>query len=112
VAVSAGYDHTCTVLDNASLHCWGNNGNGQLGIGDTTGYPLQTTPAWVDIGTGHHMDLSERDIDGDGILNIFDTHMPGAQGDLIHVDATLGMGAAHECVLLNTGSVACWGNGY
>ncbi len=37
-AVYAGYDHTCAVLDNGALKCWGRNGDGQVGqaSGDST----------------------------------------------------------------------------
>ena len=35
-AISAGDRHTCAVLDNASLKCWGLNDQGQLGQGDTS----------------------------------------------------------------------------
>ncbi|SVC40895.1 uncharacterized protein METZ01_LOCUS293749, partial [marine metagenome] len=34
-AISAGYEHTCAILDNASVKCWGSNASGQLGLGDT-----------------------------------------------------------------------------
>ena len=36
VSVSLGQQHTCAVLDDGSLKCWGYNGYGQLGTGDTT----------------------------------------------------------------------------
>ncbi len=36
VALAAGIDHTCAILDNASLKCWGSNTYGQLGLGDVT----------------------------------------------------------------------------
>ena len=33
--IAAGDSHTCAMLDNASIKCWGGNAFGQLGIGDT-----------------------------------------------------------------------------
>ena len=35
-AIAAGYYHSCALLDNASVKCWGINQYGQLGIGNTT----------------------------------------------------------------------------
>ena len=35
-AIAAGGYHNCILLTNGSLLCWGNNGYGQLGTGDTT----------------------------------------------------------------------------
>ena len=36
VAITTGYYHTCAILDDGSVSCWGNNGDGQLGDGTTT----------------------------------------------------------------------------
>jgi len=82
-AIDAGGNHTCAVLDNASVKCWGYNGNGQLGIGNTTNM-------------------------GDG---------PGKMGDnLPVVDLGTGrtatafaLGNYHTCALLDNASVKCWG---
>ena len=35
-AIAAGFYHSCALLDNASVKCWGYNGFGQLGIDNTT----------------------------------------------------------------------------
>src|SRR3972149_8904890 len=35
VAVTAGDQHSCALLDNATLKCWGQNVGGNLGLGDT-----------------------------------------------------------------------------
>ena len=49
MSITAGDAHTCAVLDDGSLKCWGGNGNGQLGIGSNTN---QNTPQQVSLGTG------------------------------------------------------------
>ncbi len=33
--LAAGFTHTCAILDNDTLKCWGSNSTGQLGYGDT-----------------------------------------------------------------------------
>ena len=34
-AIAAGWYHTCAILDNGAVKCWGHNCVGQLGLGDT-----------------------------------------------------------------------------
>ena len=33
-AITAGDAHTCAILDNSAIKCWGLNDSGQLGLGD------------------------------------------------------------------------------
>ena len=35
VSVHAGYEHTCALLDDATVKCWGGGAYGQLGTGST-----------------------------------------------------------------------------
>ena len=37
-SISAGIAHSCALLDNATVKCWGQNTYGQLGTGNTTSY--------------------------------------------------------------------------
>ena len=71
IAISTGNSHTCAILDNSSVSCWGSGINGQLGNGETSD---KLTPTLISsLGAGRMVSVSERDIDGDGVLNIFDS---------------------------------------
>jgi len=72
--ISAGMRHTCGVAINGSVYCWGAHGEGALGLGPGVDSDV---PAYVDLGTGRHALLGERDNDGDGIVNIFDPFPDG-----------------------------------
>ena len=47
ISISTGFHHTCGIIDNNDLYCWGYNDNGQIGIGDIDymNYPI---PQFVD----------------------------------------------------------------
>lgn len=71
VAISSGESHTCAILDNVSVSCWGSNNQGQLG---SPGVWISSTPTFTSgFGQGREIAVSERDLDGDSILNIFDS---------------------------------------
>jgi alpha-tubulin suppressor-like RCC1 family protein len=79
--IAAGVNHTCAVVDDGSVRCWGANDDGQLGYPGTSEVGYWETPASagpVDLGPGH-------------------TAIAIAAGDL------------HTCALLDDGTVRCWG---
>jgi len=83
VQVAAGWYHTCALLDTGAVRCWGYNGNGQLGYGNTNPIGDNEAPA------------SAGDVNVGGLV--------------VHISA----GRDHTCALLNTGAVRCWGyNGF
>ena len=47
-SVAVGVYHTCAILDDDSLKCWGYNSHGNLGLGDTTN---RHYPTAVNLGT-------------------------------------------------------------
>lgn len=56
-ALAAGINHTCAILDNSTLKCWGSNTYGQLGMGNTTAYgsgagQMGDSLPTVNLGTG------------------------------------------------------------
>ncbi len=44
-ALAAGFDHSCALLDDGGITCWGENGRGQLGTGSISS--SEATPAMV-----------------------------------------------------------------
>jgi alpha-tubulin suppressor-like RCC1 family protein/sugar lactone lactonase YvrE len=69
-AVSTGIDgpgdpDTCGIVGGA-LYCWGRNGNGEDGVGNTTQY---TTPQHVTSVSGTWSDITQTGIDACGILS-------------------------------------------
>jgi alpha-tubulin suppressor-like RCC1 family protein len=86
-AIAAGAAHTCALLDDDSVKCWGVNDRGQLGLGDT-------------------------DPRGDDPDEMGD-HLPAVALGLptgVRV-ISLTAGDAHTCALLSNGAAKCWGAG-
>jgi alpha-tubulin suppressor-like RCC1 family protein len=78
VQLAAGAQHTCALFANGEVRCWGANGSGQLGRGDTTTINASSAATPVPLGK------------------------PAKQ---------IAAGGAHNCALLEDGSVKCWGEG-
>lgn len=62
--ISAGDDHTCAILDNGELRCWGKNDNAQLGLGHDK--PVTTVPSTggpVQLGAGRRAVVTASGVD-------------------------------------------------
>jgi alpha-tubulin suppressor-like RCC1 family protein len=82
-AITAGGYHTCTILDNGRVRCWGLGSNGQLGYGNTRSVGDNETPGSVgpvDLGAGR-------------------------------TAVAVAAGGYHTCAILDNGKVRCWGEG-
>jgi hypothetical protein len=139
LAISAGAYHTCALLDNARVRCWGSSSLGQLGYGNKDTIGDDETPgsvSYVDLGAGRRaLAVSAGTyhtcalLDGgavrcwgegeDGRLgygnrnDIGDDETPGGFGpvDLILPAVAISAGARHTCAVLDSGKVRCWGYG-
>ncbi|MBJ29671.1 MAG: hypothetical protein CMB61_06435 [Euryarchaeota archaeon] len=80
-SISVGYSHACALLDNLSIACWGDNGQGQIGIGTNNDVD---TP--VEMGSG---------------LQTTDLPTPRS--------SSIASGYYHSCAIIQDGTVRCWG---
>jgi alpha-tubulin suppressor-like RCC1 family protein len=129
--LTAGLFHTCALLDDANVVCWGDNRFGQLGVtpGGDTAVPanLGFTPVSlgeparaVSAGAYHTCALlasgAVRCWGWNDHGQLGDAAQPGGDvvpGLLVPVSIpaarAIGAGAFHTCVVLETGDITCWG---
>jgi len=135
VEIALGSNFACAILDDGTVSCWGNNQYGQLGDGDNWGnsssHPNQTASLGegrtaVKISAGYHHVCAILD---DGNVSCWGYNYDGQIGygsDTVSsvfrptLTASLGegrtaieisSGASHTCVILDDGTVSCWGRG-
>ena len=128
VQIATGNDHSCAVLDDGSVKCWGLNASGQLGqsdmsnnLGDAAGEMGDSLPT-VDLGTGHtavRITAGWRHscaILDDGSVKCWGNNLFGQLGGgnvnlgSGRTAVEISAGDAHTCALLNDASVKCWGD--
>ncbi len=87
IAIDGGHDHTCAVLEDGGVQCWGSNTSGQLGDGtlDSSATPVDVCAA----GSGPAC----------------------AGGSRLEGIVDVAAGFAHTCALTDEGGVLCWGAG-
>ena len=76
IDICAGNYHTCAILSDGGVKCWGRNNNGQLGVSTATTYSM--IPA--------------------NTLNLGGTV------------SQISCGGEHTCAIMSTGDVKCWGS--
>lgn len=139
--VAAGAQHTCAVLVNDDLYCWGSGGNGRLGYGDNTSIaegsgevpsdagrvPMGADVQAVRLGEAHTCALlvgggvrcwgqnsaGQCGIEGGSSIGDEEDEVPSELDDLPLGQPVVAIGArgSHSCAALEDGTVRCWGEG-
>ncbi len=123
VSLSAGAAHTCAVLTDGELLCWGRNAQGQLGDGTTQSSDRPVAAALTDVaavaaGVAHTCAVnlaggvrcwgsnSVGQLGDGGTQNsLTPVQVEGLESGVLSISA----GGSHTCALLESGGVRCWG---
>lgn len=117
--VGLGPGHTCAVLADGGVRCWGVNFNSQLGDGSMTNHPSPvavtnlSNVTQVSTGAYHTCALQQSGkvycwggkYGRTGKLSIPVPREVNGVQDAVQIAA----GGEHTCALRRTGSIACWG---
>ena len=127
VDITAGAAHTCALLSDHSVKCWGDNHSGQLGNGTSTDKispPVSvsgiTTAIAIAVGDVHTCALfSDQSVKcwgsnhsgqlGNGTFHTI-LSTPVSVFGITNATA-ISAGSGHTCALLSDQSIKCWGNG-
>jgi alpha-tubulin suppressor-like RCC1 family protein len=130
LAVSAGNDHTCAIITDGFIKCWGYNFNGELGNGTFITYPATMEPQLVvglqggntaiGAGSSHTCAITSGGgvkcwgYNNDGQLGDGTTTNSAVPVDVLGItDAVeLSVGHFHTCIRTYGGGVKCWGSNY
>ena len=121
--LSAGATHSCATRDDATLWCWGSNGDGRLGDATTTSRALPTQVGsdddWLEIAAGAAHTCGIR---SPGTLWCWGSNAAAQLGDGSTTGRTIPVrigtnsnwvrvaaGAMHTCGVQSDGTLWCWG---
>jgi len=126
--LAIGGSHACGLLQNGLVKCWGNNLDGQLGLGNppgTTFVPTQLTglSGVVQLALG---ELHSCALINDGRVECWGNNSYGQLGKPMDTDNRnvpvfvpgllnvehIYAGGSHTCALISSGEVKCWGRNY
>jgi alpha-tubulin suppressor-like RCC1 family protein len=137
IQITAGGGHTCALLEDKTVRCWGVVGNGQLGYGDLEPVGDDETPAEkgpVDVGgpvvqisAGQYHTCavleggsvrcwgraSEGQLGYGNLEDIGDDETPGSLPEPVDVGGEVSYvsaGGSHTCAVLMNGAIRCWGS--
>jgi len=132
VTVEAGANHTCALLSDSSLKCWGENGFGELGNNSflASNVPVSTgrlsaTPGVgaVDLAAGGLSTcarLSDASVScwgdngsgqfGNGTSGLNNLSAVPVASKVSPTVVALAAGTHHSCAILADGTVSCWGS--
>ena len=128
-SLTLGKQHTCALLSNGGVMCWGMNDYGQLGDGTNTNRLTPTPVSGIDsatsVGAGDTHTCAvlrsggvkcwgnnEMYQLGDSNTNNRHSHLTPTIVPQINSATSVGAGESHTCALLKDGGVMCWGNNY
>ena len=125
--IATGRSHSCAVLHDKYLKCWGFNYKGQLGDGTTF---ESSDPVTVNVGTNRHVtqialgDSHTCALLDDGSLMCWGLNDSGQLGDGTRIDrfhptrvdvasvTQVAVGGFHTCAILDDHTLKCWGHNH